>query len=142
MFLAYFSHGEKSMSWTPGWLKRLICLNVSPPHKAMPRWWKVAKKVPWGDQRTYVSVHLCHIHTYQGIIAPSSMHTCRFNQLYTDDESCVFTLILPVNQNPHLFNAERVIIWLKFGQNKLLIKVTHALRLSGRQSNGIGVLAR
>ena len=39
----HFSQGEKSISWTPGWLNRWIWMNFSPPHRAMPFWWNVAK---------------------------------------------------------------------------------------------------
>lgn len=37
------SHGEKSLSCTPGWLNRTICFIFSPPHNATPFWWNVAK---------------------------------------------------------------------------------------------------
>lgn len=39
----YLSHGEKSMCVTPRWLNLWICLNFSPPHNAIPRWWNVAR---------------------------------------------------------------------------------------------------
>lgn len=52
----HLSQGEKSMSWTPGWLNLISLLNSSPPQRAIPWWWRVAKYVPLGDQRTYVSV--------------------------------------------------------------------------------------
>lgn len=53
----YRSHGEKSISCKPMCANFIICSNFSPPHNATPFWWNVARYVPWGDHRTYVSVH-------------------------------------------------------------------------------------
>lgn len=83
--VGYLSHGEKSMRDTPWWLNLWICLNFSPPHNAMPRWWKVARYVPLGDQRTYVSVqrciktHRCYI--WYGPISPAFQSVINYSRL-------------------------------------------------------------
>merc|ERR1719281_1719205 len=41
MVTMYFSHGENSMNSTSGWENLVIWWKSSPPHRAMPRVWKV-----------------------------------------------------------------------------------------------------
>ena len=54
-----FSHGEKSISFTPPWLSLRSFFQLGPPQSMMPSRWKVARYVPRGDHDTYESDQLC-----------------------------------------------------------------------------------